>query len=367
MAIWNPWHGCKKCSPGCENCYVYRRDAQFGKDSSIVEKTASFDLPIRRTRQGDYKLQPDGEPVYTCMTSDFLVPDADAWRGEIWEMIRERSDLEFIIITKRIQRFWDCIPSDWGEGYPNVSITCTCENQEKADERLPLFIKMPIRHKRITHEPMLGEIHIEPYLASGQIESVICGGESGEQARLCDYNWILSIREQCMRYQVNFHFKQTGALFRKDGRVYHVARKNQISQAYKAHIDYSASSMQNGGTADRAEWEELFQRLATSSFRSSFSLKEADKQYVQEKGMETIRRHAQDFIRDRLAPAEIKNDGKQTPMKGHPVFIAQHATATCCRGCLKKWHHIEPGITLTEAQQNDIVEMIMEWIRRQLI
>lgn len=72
MAIWNPWHGCKKISPGCYNCYVYRRDAKYGKDSSIVTKTASFDLPIKVNRKREFKLQPEAEPVYTCMTSDFL-------------------------------------------------------------------------------------------------------------------------------------------------------------------------------------------------------------------------------------------------------------------------------------------------------
>ena len=85
MAVWNPWHGCRKISPGCLNCYVYRRDAEFGKDASVIAKTASFDLPVRRNRKGEYKLQPDGEPVYTCMTSDFFLKEADAWLHLGWE------------------------------------------------------------------------------------------------------------------------------------------------------------------------------------------------------------------------------------------------------------------------------------------
>ena len=116
MAIWNPWHGCKKISPGCYNCYVYRRDAEFGKDSSIITKTSSFDLPLKKSRKKEYKLQPDGEPVYTCMTSDFFIKEADSWRPEAWRMIKYRSDLDFVIITKRIDRFMDCIPEDWGDG-----------------------------------------------------------------------------------------------------------------------------------------------------------------------------------------------------------------------------------------------------------
>lgn len=109
----------------------------------------------------------------------------------------------------------------------------------------------------------------------------------------------------------------------------------------------------------------LFQRLAQSKFRSSFSLKANDRAYVAEKGIETIRTHAQDFIRTRLAPAFPKNDGKQTPMRGHPVFIAQHATATCCRGCLEKWYGIPKGRQLSEAEQKMVVEVIMKWIGQQ--
>ena len=90
-------------------------------------------------------------------------------------------------------------------------------------------------------------------------------------------------------------------------------------------------------------FDALFARLATSEFRRRFRLKAEDIAYIERKGMETIRRHAADFVRMRLAPAVIPNDGRQTPMRGHPVFIAQHATACCCRGCLAKWHGIPPG------------------------
>lgn len=238
MAIWNPWHGCHKVSPGCRNCYVYRRDAEFGKDSSIVTKTSTFDLPLKRDRRKAYKLQPEDSPVYTCMTSDFFIREADEWRPEIWKMIRVREDLHFVIITKRIERLMECIPPDWGRGYENVTVCCTCENQEMADRRLPVFLEMPVRHKETIHEPMLGEIHIEKYLASGQIEHVTCGGESGEGARLLDYSWVLSVRDQCISAGVPFYFKQTGAVFRKDGKIYRIARKDQMTQARKAGIDY---------------------------------------------------------------------------------------------------------------------------------
>lgn len=238
MTIWNPWHGCRKISPGCMNCYVYRRDAEFGKDSSIITKTASFNLPVSRNRKKEYKLQPDGEPVFACMTSDFFIEQADEWRPQAWNMIRERSDLDFIIITKRIHRFTDCIPKDWGKGYPNVTIMCTCEDQKRADFRLPIFLELPIVHKRIIHEPMLGPIDIRRFLASGQIEQVTCGGESGDEARICDYAWILDSWKQCVEADVSFRFKQTGANFKKGNRIYRVARKDQESQAQKAGLTF---------------------------------------------------------------------------------------------------------------------------------
>lgn len=239
MAIWNPWHGCHKLSAGCANCYMYRRDAQFDKDSSVVTKTASFRLPVQKKRDGSYKLQDNGN-VYTCMTSDFFVEEADAWRAEAWRMIRERADLHFFIITKRIERFPVGLTEDWGDGYGNVTICSTCENQQTADARLPVFLRLPIRHRQIICEPMLEEIHIEQYLASGQIDQVTCGGESGENARLCSYDWILNMRSQCIANHVSFYFKQTGARFRKDRRIYLIERRLQMSQAQKAGINYDA-------------------------------------------------------------------------------------------------------------------------------
>ena len=99
------------------------------------------------------------------------------------------------------------------------------------------------------------------------------------------------------------------------------------------------------------EWyRQLFERLDNSRFRSSFHLKQKDIDYINEKGLDTIRQHAKDFIAKREAPAYIANDGKQTPMKGHPVFIAQHATATCCRECIRKWHKMQPGKELSQVQ-----------------
>lgn len=110
---------------------------------------------------------------------------------------------------------------------------------------------------------------------------------------------------------------------------------------------------------------DLFARLAKSDFRSRFHLTKKDKEYIAEKGLPTIRRHAEDFIAKRLAPAVIPNDGKQTPMRGHPVFLAQHATGCCCRGCFYKWHHIPAGRELTKEEQQYAVAVLMAWIETQ--
>ena len=115
------------------------------------------------------------------------------------------------------------------------------------------------------------------------------------------------------------------------------------------------------------EWyKQLFERLDNSKFRSSFHLKQKDIDYINEKGLDTIRQHAKEFIAKREAPAYIANDGKQTPMRGHPVFIAQHATATCCRDCIRKWHKMQPGKKLSQVQQEYLVDIIMTWIQKEM-
>lgn len=110
---------------------------------------------------------------------------------------------------------------------------------------------------------------------------------------------------------------------------------------------------------------ELFARLSESAFRSKFHLRPADIAYIDSKGMDTIRAHARDFVAKRLAPACIANDGRQTPMRGHPVFTAQHATACCCRGCFEQWHHIPKGRPLTPSEQQYAVSVLMAWIKKE--
>ena len=111
---------------------------------------------------------------------------------------------------------------------------------------------------------------------------------------------------------------------------------------------------------------QLNTEFAKSETRIIFWFDDKDIDYINEKGLNTIRQHAKDFIAKREAPAYIANDGKQTPMRGHPVFIAQHATATCCRECIRKWHKMQPGKELSQVQQDYLVDVIMTWIQRQM-
>ena len=176
MPMWNPWHGCHKISEGCKHCYVYREDAAFGASvpTSDVRLTSSFDMPLKRDRHKNWKY-PAGTEFALCFTSDFLIEEADSWRDDIWEIIRQRSDCRFFFFTKRIERLADCLPDDWGEGYDHVAIGCTVENQMRADRRLPIFLSLPVRHRLIIVAPMLGRIDLRAYLDPTEIEEVSVG------------------------------------------------------------------------------------------------------------------------------------------------------------------------------------------------
>lgn len=236
--MWNPWHGCHKISEGCRHCYVYREDAAFGVSvaSSQVRKTAAFNMPVRRDRRKNWKF-PAGTEFGLCFTSDLLIEEADVWRPEIWEMIRCRHDCTFFFFTKRIDRLARCLPPDWGDGYDNVAVGCTVENQDRADFRLPVFLSLPIRHRLVVVAPMLERVDLRQYLDPALIESVSAGGESGKYARPLDLDWVLHLRAQCAEVHVPFTFHQTGSYLIKDGRKYTIPREHQHSQAKKAALD----------------------------------------------------------------------------------------------------------------------------------
>ncbi|MDD3239051.1 MAG: DUF5131 family protein [Lachnospira sp.] len=234
MSMWNPWRGCKKCSEGCLHCYIHKGDAKRGVNTEEIVQTKDFDKPVLKLKNGNYKMKTG--IVYTCFSTDFLIEEADEWRAQCWNMIRQRQDCTFLFLTKRIDRFAQCIPDDWGDGYENVVVCCTVENQKNADYKLDIFQKLPIKHKCITAQPLLEEIHLEKYLDG--IELVVVGGESDYQARPLHYDWVLKIREECIQKNVSFEFRQCGTNFIKDGKQYRLQTKDLCSQAKKAGIDF---------------------------------------------------------------------------------------------------------------------------------
>ncbi|MDL2254586.1 phage Gp37/Gp68 family protein [Ruminococcaceae bacterium OttesenSCG-928-I18] len=231
---WNPWRGCHRRSEGCKYCYIHKGDARRKVDTDSVVKTDKFDWPVRRNKKGEYRVKPGGL-VYLCFDSDFLVEDADGWRKECWDMIRQRDDLHFLFLTKRIERFRACAPPDWAGGWDNVTVGCTVENQQRADERLSLFADLPIKHKNIICQPLIEQIDVGRYLHG--VERVVVGGESDRNARPLHYDWVLDIRRQCIAAGVRFEFRQCGTHFLKDGKNYTLRVKDLAAQARKAGID----------------------------------------------------------------------------------------------------------------------------------
>lgn len=237
MSVWNPWRGCKKCSDGCLHCYIHKGDSKRNVNTNEIIKTNDFEKPIQKLKNGNYKMKPG--LVYLCFSTDFLIEEADEWRNECWRMIKERQDCTFLFLTKRIDRFTKCIPNDWNDGYDNVVVCCTVENQKNADYRLSIFKDLPIKHKCVTAQPLLERINIEKYLAD--IELVVVGGESDINARVFNYDWALDIREQCIKNNVDFEFRQCGTYTLKDGKRYKIQTRDLRKQAKSANIDFKSN------------------------------------------------------------------------------------------------------------------------------
>ena len=198
---WNPWQGCKKVSAGCKNCYMFRDKARYGQDPEIVirSKPATFNKPMT------WK---DPAMVFVCSWSDFFIEEADAWRDDAWEIIRNSPQLIFQILTKRPERIIEHLPFGWGDGYPNVWMGVTAENQEMADLRIPILLGVPAVKRFLSCEPMLGPIHLAQHFWTSGIHWVIVGGESGPECREMNKHWAGVTRIQCEEAGVPFFMKQ---------------------------------------------------------------------------------------------------------------------------------------------------------------
>ena len=235
--IWNPWHGCVKKSAGCKNIYMYFLDRQRGKDGGHIYKVQNnFDYPLQKDINGNYKVK-SGEQIRVCMTSDFFLEEADKWRDDAWKIMRIRSDVVFFLLTKRPERVLSCLPDNWGSGWNNIFFNVTCENQQTADERIPILEQLPFKHKGIMAAPFIGKVSIAEYLKKGFIEQVIAGGENYDGSRVLKYEWVKSLYDECVSANVKFAFIETGTCFEKDGKIYRIKSKLvQSRQAYKSGL-----------------------------------------------------------------------------------------------------------------------------------
>lgn len=207
---WNPWHGCKKVSPGCAHCYMFRDKKRYGQNPNIVQRSkTTFNDPLK------WK-----EPalVFTCSWSDWFHEAADAWRDEAWDIIRRSPHLTFQILTKRPERMAAHMPKDWGDGYPNVWLGVSVENQRWVS-RIPHLLNIPAAQHFLSCEPLLGPIDLKPILYGYEpswhefpdgISWVIVGGESGPDARPMELDWARTIRDHCVDAGVSFFLKQLG-------------------------------------------------------------------------------------------------------------------------------------------------------------
>ena len=226
--IWNPWHGCRQCSIGCNHCFVFENDKLFGLNPENIHRSiGQFNLPTltKRAKKKDIAtgrcdvqyLIPPGSTIIVCNSSDFFIEDADKWREQAWDIISERTDCLFIIITKRPENIEERLPNNWDSGYNNVALCVTAENTDEAWNRIPILLGIKAKHLGLWLEPLYEEVDIRPFLSSYIIENVVVGGETFqglyEDARPLDINWVEKIRDACVEYDVSLNFIKTGSIF----------------------------------------------------------------------------------------------------------------------------------------------------------
>ena len=202
---WNPWMGCTKVSEGCDHCYMFREQRQYGNDPEVVRRSKTkFQLPLRLK-----------EPslIFTCSWSDWFHVDADPWRDEAWEIVRATPQHTYQILTKRPGRIRRHLPADWGDGYPNVWLGTSVETNEHLS-RVRVLCDVPAALRFISAEPLLGPL---PDLDLDGIGWVITGGESGPEHRPIEVAWVREIRDACLAADVPFHHKQWGGARPKSG------------------------------------------------------------------------------------------------------------------------------------------------------
>lgn len=210
-ATWNCWQGCHKVSTGCKNCYMFTDKKRYGQNPDVVVRSAdsTFNAPLKWARNREKYGHINR--VFVDSWSDFFIEEADPWRAESWAIIRQTPNLTYQICTKRPERIAACLPADWGQGYPNVWLMVTAENQPMADLRIPILLSIPAVVHGVSVEPMVGAVDLSRWLEPDDgLDWVICGGESGPNARPMHPDWARSLRDQCKVTDTPFFFKQWG-------------------------------------------------------------------------------------------------------------------------------------------------------------
>lgn len=210
-ATWNPATGCRKISPGCKFCYMFREKRRYGQDPEVIARTspATFDAPLKRDRTGAYKWA-DGTDVFTASWSDVFLEELDGFRDDLWRVIRERPGLRFFVLTKRADRVAANLPPDWGDGYPNVILGVSVESGAYMD-RVRDVLAVPAVGRMISAEPLLGTLRVD---GAGsllrRLDWIVSGGESGPGARPSHPAWFRELRDLALDAGVPFHHKQWG-------------------------------------------------------------------------------------------------------------------------------------------------------------
>jgi protein gp37 len=213
-ATWNPWMGCTKVSAGCDNCYMFTEQRRYGHDPEVVRRSKTkFDEPLK------WK---EPKLIFTCSWSDWFHKDADPWRDEAWAIIKATPQHTYQILTKRPGRIFRQLPADWGEGYPNVWLGTSVENQAAAFRAWRLG-DIPARVRFLSMEPLLSPVYFWHSELTGnksaldRIHWMIVGGESGVNCRPMESDWVVSLRDQARAHGVAFFLKQLGGFPDKRG------------------------------------------------------------------------------------------------------------------------------------------------------
>lgn len=205
---WNPWQGCKKVSEGCKYCYMFRDKERYGNKPSIVVKSkTTFKKPLK------WK---DPQLVFTCSWSDWFIEQADLWRKDAWQIIKETPHHTYQILTKRPERILECLPDDWGNGYDNVWLGVSVES-DREKHRIETLAKVPAKIRFISAEPLIGPVDLNPLMATleSKFHWIILGGESGNNTgkhryRPCEESWIMNLINVSNRAGIKVFVKQLG-------------------------------------------------------------------------------------------------------------------------------------------------------------